>query len=227
MYIFVQEDNKFMNNYANSPEDIHNIFLKHNLECRFLAVNDSLDLNNINAVSKEDAYSKIKKLFANKDDKLVTLTTESVALETVENAFLDRYEQLRKVFPKIILNKLKLMRVFIPDLNKVVSLSLADGTFFVTKEDATNADFDIQINSQPLFFAFKFTWGLQTLGVSARFLIKNKFEVWKWYRIITSLNNAEIYLKPKYFFKPQNISYFMSRMQQLPSQLKYQLSRMN
>ena len=51
---------------------------------------------------------------------------------------------------------------------------------------------DLIISSQPLHFAFNNTWGIQTLGISGRFLVLNSVSPWKWYRIISSMNNSEV-----------------------------------
>jgi len=220
---FCQEDNKFMNNYANKPIDVHNIFLKEKQECRFLNINQVIDVNNINAHNKLESLNKIQKIYDNLEENMQCEKLDTVPLKSIEEAFVERYTQLKTVFSKIFLKKLKAIRVHIPDLQKKIKLSLYDGTF----EKCNDKDFDIQINSQPLFFALKYKWGLQTLGVSARFLIKNKKEVWKWYRIITSLNNAELYLKPKYFFTRNNMFYLFSRIGELPNQLMYRLSGMS
>ena len=222
---FCQEDNKFMNEYSNSPESIHQKFLSENLECIFLSVNESIDLDRLEDVDKESSYQRMKDVF-DKKGELQMEVSQTVALGEIEEAFVGRYNQLKMYFPQYILNKLSVMKVFIPDLGKTINLSLANGIFKEVSGNNSQQDFDIQINSQPLYFAFKFKWGVQTLGVSARYFIKNNYGVWKWYRIVTSLNNAELYLKPKYIFHPHSITYLVSRLKQLPNQLKYQLSRM-
>ncbi len=226
---FCQSDNKFMNEFSNTPQKIHEKFLNENLECNFLSINETFDLNNIGSYNKEMSYQRIKSLFDNRDEKLIYKVSEVIPLNEIEKAFIDLNKQLKSFYPKMILNKLKTIRVYIPDLDKIVDMSLSNGHFIEYKNDKEQKDFDIQIYSQPLFFAFKFTWGIQTLGVSARFLIKKNFKVWKWYRIISSMNNAEFYLKPKYFFQPQNVSYLLSRIGELPGQIRHRmsLSKMN
>ena len=47
------------------------------------------------------------------------------------------------------------------------------------------------------FFAFKYDFGIQTLGVSGRYQINpedNSYNQWKYIRIISSLYNADIYV---------------------------------
>ena len=101
-------------------------------------------------------------------------------------------------------------------------MSLADKEFIITNND----EYDISIGSEALCFAFQFTWGLGTVGVGAKFLIKNKWDVWKWYKIINTLNNAEFYLKPKYLISFNNFRYIRSRFRRLPNQIYYKLQRM-
>jgi UDP-MurNAc hydroxylase len=220
---FCQQDNKFMNMFGNKPVDIHKAFLQENLDCIFLNINQEIDLNHVDNHDKIDSFKQVQALYENLDEKLEFEELKSVSIEEIKEAFLERQQQIEGHFSRYFLKKAGSMKVYIPDLNKKVQISLADGTF---KEYQGN-EFDIQINSQPFFFSFKFKWGLQTLGVSARYLLKNNVKTWKWYRIITSLNNAEIYLKPKYFFTKNTFLYFFSRASELPNQLRYQLSRMN
>jgi len=122
------------------------------------------------------------------------------------------------------MRKLQPVNIQIPDLNTVVTLCLDTGS---VTDIGTDKDFDLVIYSQPLFFSFNTLWGVQTMGVGARFRIKSKHEIWKWYRIITSLNNAEMYLKFKYLFTKDNIDFVRSRMKGGLNQLKYQLKRMS
>lgn len=219
---FCKQDNKFMNAYGNTPKKVRQKFLDEGLECRFLNVNQVIDLNNIEAHDKEGSFETLSALYDNRESLYEYDALESVEYDDVKAAFNERYEQLKKNHSWLFLRKLKLVKIFMPDLNKTVNLSLYTGQF----EDYTGDDFDLQINSQPLFFAFKFTWGLQTLGVSARYLIKDNFKTWKWYKIITSLNNAQVFLKARYFFKAKNMSYLFSRVNQLPGQIKHRLARM-
>ena len=56
----------------------------------------------------------------------------------------------------------------------------------------------MSINSQPLFFAFSQSFGVQTLGVSGRYMFINAGKVplaWKLFRIITSLDNNKTPLR--------------------------------
>lgn len=205
---FCCEDNKHINDYGNTPRKVYDTFVKHGYDYKVLYINDIYDLDNTDPKQTELALQKYDALYAKKDE-LVFTKPDVIPYEKIEQAFLTRRKQLQEKFPSIILNNLSAVNIKVPDSNMIVKLSIADGTF---AKQPDNADYDLIINSQPLFFAFNFTWGLQTLGVSGRWLCKSKAKVWRWYRIITSLNNAEIYLKPKYFFSKNNINFIKERL---------------
>ena len=71
---------------------------------------------------------------------------------------------------------------------------------------------DLSINSQPLWFGFKFPFGIQTLGVSARFKLHRNFRNWKLHRIVFSMNNGGVYLRTKYVFTSDFMHYLRSRL---------------
>ncbi len=221
---FCCEDNKHINLYANTPTDVENKFKNENLDCCILYPGETVDVDNYKKHDNTSSLESFKKLYSKKDS-LIYDSPEKVEIDLIKEAFTERFIQLNSKFSKIVLKKLKPVIVYIPDLNKKVRLSLYSGIFEII-EDNNKDNFDLQINSQPLFFSFKFTWGLQTLGVSARYFIKNNHTTWRWYRIITSLNNAELYLKPKYILSKSNLNFMKDRLGGSINQLVYRLKIM-
>ena len=219
---FCTEDNKYMNAYGNTPNKVYDRFVKEKLELVALYPGDTLDTANPALHSNDIALAKYKELYTN-GVKIID-TPPVIALEKIQDAVKRRAAQLREKFPKWMLKKLQAVKVQIPDLNIVVRLSLYTGE---CSSLASDSDFDLSIYSQPLFFAFDTAWGVQTMGVGARFRIKSNHGVWKWYRIITSLNNAEMYLKFKYLLTMNNINFIRARMNGGLNQLFYQLKRMS
>jgi UDP-MurNAc hydroxylase len=61
----------------------------------------------------------------------------------------------------------------------------------------------MEIGSQALHSAFLVPFGVQTLGISARFKLNNNFVWWRAYRILFAFNNAEIYLKLRHLRSPE------------------------
>lgn len=205
---FCCDDNKHINDFGNHPRVVDKAFKERGFDLQTMYVNDVYDLDNPDPNMSECALQKFDELYAQKD-QLVFTKGEVIPFEKIEQAIQTRRKQLQEKFPSMLINRMSAVNIKIPDLNTTVKLSMAEGIF---EKQPEGSDFDLIINSQPLFFAFNFTWGLQTLGVSGRWLYKSKASVWRWYRIITSLNNAEIYLKPKYFFSKNNLNYVKERL---------------
>ncbi len=220
---FCCEDNKFINDFSNTPQKVFNKFQIKNLDCKVMYPGESIDVASMSSHDSLMSMDKFDELYATKDS-IVYNVSEQIPLKTIEKSFLERRTQLKKYFPTLIINKLGRLNIYIPDLQKNVQLSIAQGIFQETKLDQQN--FDLQIHSQPLEFAFRFKWGIQTLGVSARYFIKNNHSTWRWYRIVSSMNNAEFYLKLKHLICKKNMYLLTSRASAILNQLLYQLSRM-
>ena len=218
---FCMNDNKFINEYANTPYDIYKIPQSKKFNCKVLDFNEVLDLNNL---KDHDSKKSLKTLMESYSDlnKLDYSDSEQIEISKIKNAVSQRHDQMKSKFSSYFLKKLKKLKFYIIDLDEFVIISIANNTF--EKYTPLNSeDYDIKLNSQPLWFAFNFTWGLQTLGVSGRYFIKTNHETWRWYRILTSLNNAEVYLSIKYLFNQKNIKYFYDRSSNLIGQLKHKL----
>jgi UDP-MurNAc hydroxylase len=218
---FCTKDNEYVNYYTKKPEDVQARFVEERLGCAILYPGDTIDTmegsmyDNSEALEKYDTlYRKTRKTFD---------VPPVIPAEQIEEAMRKRHFQLKEKFPGWLLAMLGELFIFIPDLNIVAGLSLARGRFEVYPP---NTDYDMVIYSQPLFYAFDTVWGVQTMGVGARYRIKSKFGVWRWYRIITSLNNAEMYLKLQYLFTKTNRDFVRSRLKGGLNQLVYQLQRM-
>lgn len=216
---FSNEDNKYMNGFANTVHDTYRALEESGKKCAVLYPGDTLDSNK--PYDSKPALEKFDQLYKNLD-ALTYDKSEIIEFEKLKEAFVKRYIQLKAKYPQWVLNKLKPVVIKVPDLNIKINLALCNGTFEKSEQDE-----DLIINSQPLFLSFDQPFGVQTLGVSARYGIKSKYDIWKKYRIITSLNNAEIYLKPRYIFTKNNFQFLASRMKGGLNQLTYQLKRMN
>lgn len=219
---FCTEDNKYMNDFGNTPTKVYEAFQKEKLGLIVLYANETLDTDHPEAYDNAASIARYDDLYAH-GEKIID-TPPLVSLEKIREAVKKRSDQLKTKFPTWIMKKLSEVNILIPDLDITVALSLNTGE---VKELAKGTDFDLVVYSQPLHFAFDTPWGVQTMGVGARFRIKSKHHIWKWYRIITSLNNAEMYLKFRYLFTKENINFLRSRMNGGMNQLFYQLRRMD
>jgi len=218
---FCTEDNKYMNDFGNTPTKVYEVFKKENLGMIVLYANETLDTDHPETHDNIASMARYDYLYAH-GEKIID-KPPVISLDKIREAVKKRSEQLKTKFPGWIMKKLTEVNILIPDLDITVALSLNTGE---VKELSKGTDFDLVVYSQPLHFAFDTPWGVQTMGVGARFRIKSKHHIWKWYRIITSLNNAEMYLKLNYLFTKDNINFIRSRMKGGMNQLFYQLRRM-
>ncbi|MCI5057054.1 MAG: MBL fold metallo-hydrolase [Flavobacteriales bacterium] len=207
---FCCEDNKHINTFANTPQDVWDRFEKEDLECMIMYPGEEFD-------SKEawDSQLSLKKFNETYKtlDSLPCDPIETKTLEEVEKAFKHFSESIRDRYPRWIYKKLGNVKVEVPDLKGYVEISVRDNTFnFYNQNDEKRTD--LIINSQPLHFAFINTWGIQTLGISGRFLVLHSDSPWKWYRIVSSMNNSEVYLSMKYFFSKKTLQFIRQTFRQ-------------
>ena len=89
--------------------------------------------------------------------------------------------------------------------------------------------YDIAIASQPLEFAFKTPFGIQTLGVSGRYRLAEGAttvpRTWKVVRALSSLYNAEIYLSLRELLRPAPLKWVWERRAGLGAQIRQQMQR--
>lgn len=219
---FSNKDNYYMNAYANRPKDIFNYFAKKKLSLVVLFPGDVFNL--------ELPYSSEKSLskYSEEYSKFSSLSIDSgihASPEELVQSFNRFSLELQDRFSKLVLFFLKPVVVYLPDLDRAYRFGFFEGKIEELKKGTLP---HLSMNSQPLYFLFSFPYGAQTLGVSARYVIHRNFRNWKFHRIIFSMNNAEIYLRPKYFFRPSNLKYFYSRLKSGGlNQLWNRLNRMN
>jgi hypothetical protein len=134
---------------------------------------------------------------------------ESKTMPEIVAAYASLAANMREKYSMLLLRMLSRVTIRIPDLDKTVAFKLSEGAL----EEIDNAtEPDLVINSQPLWFGFKFPFGFQTLGVSARFKLLRNFSNWKFHRILFSLNNGGIYLRPRYLLTQEMLSYIRTRL---------------
>lgn len=210
-------DNRHINRFANKISDVYREFGN---ECAVLYPGDTYDTD-----TQHDPTAALRKFEADYErlDQLEYDEPRTVPLEDIKSAFETLANQLHRKFPRSLLLLLDPVTVRIPDLKRTIRFSMYPAHFSqVSSRDKA----DLIVNSQPLLFAFKFPYGFQTLGVSARFFITQNFRNWRLHRILFSLNNAELYLRPSYFLKLKTLKYVAQRLSGGPNQLVARLQRM-
>jgi len=229
---FARKDNQHMNEFANTVFDAKEKFDKNNAKMVIQAIGgDYLEWQNLdqdpdNAWEVDgqgkNFYSK-QQLKAN-DEHIYTIIEE----EELRKAIEARVNEWHKVTSKFViwLLKLKPIKFRILDWNdEIYELNFLTSSFSKIK----GQKFDISIRSQPLYQAFKLPFGIQTLGVSGRYRLNENHlcvpPTWKKIRILSSLYNAEIYLRMRYIFSSKTLIWLYERRQGIFSQVIQQIKR--
>ena len=202
---FSTEDNKYVNPFANTVNDAYDYLSKQGQSAAVLYPGDSYEVGAAHDSSRAlQRYASLPNW-----DELTYDPIDTKSLSEIFDAYKAMAAQIRERYPRPLLMLLRPVTIKIPDLDKTVEFSLASGRIAETQESYQP---DLSINSQPLWFGFKFPFGIQTLGVSARFKLHKNFRNWKMHRILFSLNNGGIYLKPKYVFTTDFMNYVRTRL---------------
>lgn len=217
---FSSEDNRYINEYSNKPQDAFDYFTKHQKNMAVLFPGDNYVVG-----SDHDPVPALERFRAVYADESTLDFDEGdvVPLSEIAAAFAKLSTHLNERYPTSLLRLLlKPVTVRIPDLDTTVVFEITKNKF----REVPDADADLVIKSQPLNFGFSFPYGIQTLGVSARYTLIKNFPNWRNHRILFSLNNAEMYLKPRYLFTSRNLAFFRKRLPGALNQFTYRLKVM-
>jgi UDP-MurNAc hydroxylase len=202
---FSSLDNKYINYFVNSARDAASYLTRHGQRAAVLYPGDSYEVGVEHDSS--DALTRFDQLPSVDERKYDPI--ESKTMAEIVAAYDSLAANMREKYSMLLLQMLRPVTIRIPDLDKTVVFRLSKGSL----EEIDNAsEPDLVINSQPLWFGFKFPFGIQTLGVSARFRLLRNFNNWKFHRILFSLNNGGIYLRPKYLLTPEMLGYIRTRL---------------
>lgn len=219
MMYFSTVDNKYINNFSNTPEDLQQYFKQHNIDNELVVLYPGEEYTVGETYNSESSLEKYADKIRGRDS-LIYSTSPVIPYEKLLTSFQRLHNVITQRYYKFILNKLKPLKVFVPDLDQVFVFDLVGGNF--TKYDGR--DYDIEVLSQPLDFAMQFDWGFQTLGVSARHKVANNYSNYRWHRVVFSLNNAEVWLKLRLFLTAKNMRWIFSRLPGLLRQVKHRLA---
>jgi hypothetical protein len=217
---FSSVDNSYMNAYANTPRAVADAFDEAGLGLAVLAHGDRLEIgkpwDSGPALQQYDAIYQ----------KLPSLPLDPVppaTLPEIRDALARLSARLREHYPKLFLRAwLRPVSVEIVDLATTIELDLVTGHLRLTPGAAA----DLSLYAQPLLFALQFPFGVQTLGVSARLTVRANASNWRRHRILLSMYNAEVYLRPDELFTRRNWDLLRARLRGGLPQLRYQLARM-
>jgi UDP-MurNAc hydroxylase len=169
---FSHEENKFMNDAVNLPQETCDLIKEAGSEPVLLFLEDSWTYddqwNNQERIDKYNAeFENVPNKKFNKAAKSFTENELSLNSQSYINRLKEKNNftlvRLAKLVP--FLNFFKPVRIFLYDINKIGIFSITKGMTF---ED-NNKDFDVKMHTESLDFIFKFDWGYETLTVNGRF----------------------------------------------------------
>jgi UDP-MurNAc hydroxylase len=229
---FARKDNQFMNEYANTVFDTKEKFAANNSKMLLQSIGgDYLEWQEVDqpAINERKIDEQGVTYFSlpqdkNHDENIYEVINKVELKRIIE----DRINEWQKVTNKFVFNFLKLdsVKFCITDWdNEVWELDFKTLKFLKISVDK----YDISIASQPLFQAFKFPFGIQTLGVSGRYRFTDEYKdvpaMWKKIRVLSSLYNADIFLSFKSIFSFTVLRWIWARKNGLMSQVFQQLTR--
>ncbi len=217
---FSSVDNAYMNAYANTPRAVADAFAAADLPLVVLANGDRYTVG-----QPHDSTAALQR----HDDTyahLADLPLDPVApagLAELTAALTRLGARLRELYPPWFLRSvLRPVSVAVVDLAGTFELDLARGHLRPTP----NAAPDLSLYAQPLLVALQHPFGVQTLGVSARVTVHANAANWRRHRILLSMYNAEVYLRPHLLLSARNIGLLRARLRGGLAQLRHQLARM-
>jgi UDP-MurNAc hydroxylase len=215
---YSSEENRYINRFHNTPGTVYEYFKSRNQPVVVLYPGDVF-----NDSESHDSSAALRRFEELDMDKLPYDVPEEVPFDKIQEAFLTFCEGLHKQYPSLVLKLLKPLVVNIPDLQRVVVLSIGRRTFNQTDFSRVC---DLSVNSQALHFCFANPFGFQTLGVSGRAKLSKDSTNWRMHHLLFVLNNAEISLRPKYLLSRKTIEFIRQRSSGGLNLLSYVASRM-
>ncbi|MDB4930488.1 MAG: hypothetical protein JWM10_2972 [Myxococcaceae bacterium] len=203
---FCVDDNRYVNEFANKPSDVARRFAREGYDLAVLPFDAVYDTRQ--PFDSAPALAAYDALLAGLDAQPFEVSRR-VELPVIEEAFAKLCADIHDRYPDTLLAALRPVRVHVPDLGVHLEFSVARQT--LRRVEAGDGD-DLVVNSQPLHFAFAHPFGVQTLGVSARFRLPRAHLNWKLHRILFAMNNAEVYLRPRYLLSRDNLEFFAARL---------------
>lgn len=205
-------DNRFINDYLSTPRDVVKAFQQADARTDVLFPGDTWTAGQPH--DSEPALRRFDEVYRN-TAALPYDEPVRVDLETLRKAHGEMVALLYQQYPAWMIRRFPAVTVQIEDLGVRIRFRLEPGAF----ELGDPADEPtLIVNSQPLHFAFTNPFGFQTLGVSGRYRLGKNLESWRYYRVLFSIRNAQIYLRADQILRRGFLSYLWSRRQGLPQQ---------
>jgi UDP-MurNAc hydroxylase len=184
---FCTEDNMLLNKYKTNLIDLRNKLLENKLRSKILLPGDSINLSEV---------EKFKEINLKKIETLKQITYSKKLQKVCQNEILESfnkcYENLSLRYPKFVIGLLGDFNIYCPDINLRINCNFRNKVLSTNKSCITP---DITVYSQPLFYAFSNSWGMNSLTISGRLLLSNKQRKFMFLRILLALGNSNMNFK--------------------------------
>jgi UDP-MurNAc hydroxylase len=215
---FCMEDNRYVNAYGNTYDAVLAAFQEAGASCTILAPGQSYVVGSRhNTGPALEYYHRLNEGVSKK----TYYTSEMIPLDEVRAHFQECAAKLRGAYPGWILSLLRPVKTLVPDWDQIVEFHIASGRL-----EPTDGPADVTTLSQPLDHVFRFPWGMQTLGVSARLTLHRNVPNWLRHRVLFSLYNAEVYLRARSLLDPKTVRWIYRRLPGAWSQIRHKLHRL-
>jgi hypothetical protein len=198
---FSAVDNKQMNGFSNTPRHSYEFLKKQGQQVAALYPGDEYEVNE--AHDPDRALARYNELYC-RFDSLTYDVPPKVPFSQIAETFHTLVRTLRHKYSVLLLRRLHPLRIRIPDLDITVDIKISSDSI---TECVSDEQPDAIVYSQPLTYCFAQTWGMGTLAISGRFVLVRNTYNWKIHKALFALNDAEVYLRPRYLFRRHNWTY--------------------
>jgi hypothetical protein len=214
---FCRPDNQHLNAHANSALDVKRAFDTLGLNCHLMYPGAERTVEEMKAAPGD--IEEFERFYRQRAEQIDPLET-AVPIQDIAAALKKTVAAWHAKFPSLMVNRIGAIPVRCLDHGQTYRLDFRSGELSVTSNEPL-----VEINSQPLLFAFSVPFGIQTLGVSGRYRLARLTREWKLVRVLSSLFNAEIYLRPRYLFSREMLGWLRARRAGLGATVWQQVRR--
>jgi hypothetical protein len=201
-------DNAYLNASHNRPGQVAAFLRESGCRCLFLAPGQRYAVH-----GQTGAYEANIAIYDRLFDEVPALPLDPaqlVGLEALKAAFARFSEGVHAGFARALLRWVPDLNLHVDDLGLSLRASLGNRT--LEPVALAREECDLWLNAQPLWYGFHHPWGLETLGVSARYTVNRRFGTWKIWKNLSILYNQGIHLNARFFASGRNVTWLAERL---------------
>jgi UDP-MurNAc hydroxylase len=201
---FCRTDNAYLNTFANSLRDVTRHFRDAGQQLAVLRPGDSLSEHR--SWSNDEALS----WFGERARSVAAdpLDSDAQSLEALANAYAAFVKEVRRRYPFVHRWWLQPITFRLLDRKTVAIADFVSDALQFVEEGAA----DIEVNCQPLWYAFRHPFGFETLAVSGRFRVVHNRRAWRRLKSLSILMNQQLDLRLASLVNPATLSFIAARV---------------